>query len=100
MEEQARWVNLSEIRSRGGQRGNPLADGQNSSWVAMLTVDKTLGSSLTVLWSCCKTGASLRECMGSLTTGSPIGSLSTFWESRLNVQSGHNKDSQGQSCSP
>ena len=44
---------------RRGQRGNPLANGQNSSWVAKLTVDKTVGSSLTVLGSCRKTGASL-----------------------------------------
>ena len=34
---------------RRGQRGNPLANGQNSSWVAKLTVDKTVGSSLRVL---------------------------------------------------
>ena len=37
--------------------------------------------------------------MGSLTTGSPTGPLSTFGESGLNVQSGHSKDSQGPSCS-
>ena len=30
--------------------------------------------------------------MGSLTTGSPTGSLSSFGESGLNVQSGHSKD--------
>ena len=30
--------------------------------------------------------------MGSLTTGSPTGSLSSFWESGLNVQSGHSED--------
>ena len=79
--EQARSVNLLEtwgLVSRRGQRGNPLANGQNSSWVAKLTVDKTVGSSLTVLGSCCETGVSLRGCMGSLTTGSPIGPFS-FW---------------------
>ena len=57
--EQARSVNLLEtwgLVSRRGQRGNPLANGQNSSWVAMLTVDKTVGSSLTVLGSCRETG--------------------------------------------
>ena len=57
--EQARSVNLLEtwgLVSRRGQRGNPLANGQNSSWVAKLTVDKTVGSSLTVLGSCRETG--------------------------------------------
>ena len=72
---------------RRGQRGNPLANGQNSSWVAKLTVDKTVGSSLTVLGSCRKTGVSLWGCMGSLTTGSPTGPRSTFGESGLNVYS-------------
>ena len=38
--------------------------------------------------------------MGSLTTGSPTGPLSTFGESGLNVQSGHSEDSQGPSCAP
>ena len=93
--EQARSVNLLEtwgLVSRRGQRGNPLANGQNSSWVAKLTVDKTVGSSLTVLGSCRETGVSLRGCMGSLTTGSPTGPLSTFGESGLNVQSGHSED--------
>ena len=50
--EQARSVNLLEtwgLVSRRGQRGNPLANGANSSWVAKLTVDKTVGSCLTVL---------------------------------------------------
>ena len=43
--EPARLVNLLEtweLVSRRGQRGNPLANGQNSSW-AKLTVDKTVG---------------------------------------------------------
>ena len=66
----------------------------------MLTVDKTVGSSLTVLGSRRKTGVSLSGCMGSPTTGSPIGSLWTFEERGLNVQSGHSKDSQGPSCAP
>ena len=82
--EQARSVNLLEtwgLVSRRGQWSNPLANGQNSSWVAKLTVDKTVGSSLTVLGSCRETGVSLRGCMGSLTTGSPTGPLSTFGES-------------------
>ena len=87
--EQARSVNLLGIRSRGGVNG-----------VAKLTVDKTVSSSLTVLGSCRKTGVSLRGCMGSLTTGSPTGPLSTFGESGLNAQSGHSKDSQGPSCAP
>ena len=55
--EQARSVNLLEtwgLVSRRGQRGNPLANGQNSSWVAKLTVDKTVGSSLTVSGACRK----------------------------------------------
>ena len=59
--EQARSVNLLEtwgLVSRRGQRGNPLANGQNSSWVAKLTVDKTVGSSLTGLGSCRETGTS------------------------------------------
>ena len=59
--EQARSVNLLEtwgLVSRRGQRGNPLANGQNSSWVAKLTVDKTVGSSLTVSGACRKTGTS------------------------------------------
>ena len=43
--------------SRRGQR-DPLANGQNSSWVAKLTVDKTVGSSLTGLGSCRETGTS------------------------------------------
>ena len=102
--EQARSVNLLEtwgLVLRRGQWGNPLANGQNSSWVAKLTVDKTVGSSLPVLGSCRETGVSLRGCMGSLTTGSPTGSLSTFGESGLNVQSGHSKDLiQGSSCAP
>ena len=38
--------------------------------------------------------------MGSLTTGSPTGPLSTFGESGLNVQSGHSQGSQGPSCAP
>ena len=59
--EQARSVNLLEtwgLVSRRGQRGNPLANGQYSSLVAKLAVDKTVGSSLTVLGSCRKTGIS------------------------------------------
>ena len=47
-----------------------------------------------------KRTVSLWGCMGSLTTGSPTGPLSTFGESGLNVQSGHSKDSQGPSCAP
>ena len=83
--EQARSVNLLGIRSRGGVNGvTRLANGQNSSWA--------VGSSLTVLGSCRKTGVSLWGCMGSLTTGSPTGPFSTFGESGLNVQSGHSKD--------
>ena len=60
-------------------------------WVAKLAVDKTVGSSLTVLGSCRKTGVSL-GIHRSLMTGSPTGSLSTFGESGLNVQSGHSED--------
>ena len=60
--EQARSVNLLEtwgLVSRRGQRGNPLANGQYiHRWVAKLAVDKTVGSSLTVLGSCRKTGVS------------------------------------------
>ena len=42
--EQARPVNLLETwgLSRGGVNGAMLANGQNSSWVAKLTVDKTV----------------------------------------------------------
>lgn len=62
MGEQARSVNLLEtwgLVSRRGQRGNPLANGQYiHRWVAKLTMDKTVGSSLTVLGSCRETGVS------------------------------------------
>ena len=63
-------------------------------------MDKTVGSSLTVLGSCRKTGVSLLERMGSLATESLTGPLSTFGESGLNVQSGHSEDLQGPSCAP
>ena len=59
--EQTRLVNLLEtweLVSRRGQRGNPLANGQYSPLVAKLAVDKTVGSSLTVLETCRKTGVS------------------------------------------
>ena len=52
-------MNLLGSVPEEGQRGNPLANGQNSSWVAKLTLDKTVGSSLTVLGSCRKTGIPL-----------------------------------------
>ena len=61
-------------------------------WVAKLAVDKTVGSSLAVLGACRKTGVSPLGYMGSLTTGSPTGSLSTFGEGGLNVQSGHSEE--------
>ena len=57
--EQARSVNLLGFRTRGGVWwGNPLANGQYSFRVAKLRVDKTIGSSLTVLGSCRETGIS------------------------------------------
>ena len=90
--EQARSVNLLEtwrLVSRRGQRGNPLPFNIHR-WVAKLAVDKTVGSSLTVLGSCRKTGVSPRDIWDP--TGSPTGSLSTFGESGLNVQSGHSED--------
>ena len=77
---------------RRGQRGNPLANGQNSPWVAKLTVDKTVGSSPDSVRVLSQDRCIPLGYMGSLTTGSPTGSLSSFGESGLNVQSGHSKD--------
>ena len=78
MGEQARSANLLETwdLSRGGVNGgNPLANGQYSSLVATLAVDKTVGSSLTVLGSCRKTGVSLVYMAGSLSTFGRAGSM-------------------------
>ena len=63
--EQARPVNLLEtwgLVSRRGQRGNPLANGQNSSWVAKLTANDWV-----------------------------TGRSTLSFESGLNVQSGHSE---------
>ena len=68
--EQARSVNLLEtwgLVSKRDQRANPLANGQYSS-LSKLAVDKTVGSSLTVLGSCRKTGVSPWDTW-DLTTG-------------------------------
>ena len=89
--EQARSVNLLEtwgLVSRRGQRGNPLANGQYSSLGSQAHGGRDrrfLPNSVRVLSQdrCIPLGN-----MGSLTTGSPTGSLSTFGESGLNVQSG------------
>ena len=77
MGEQARSANLLETWTclEEGQRGNPLANGQYSSLVAKLAVDKTVGSSLTVLGSCRKTGVSLVYMAGSLSTFGRVGSM-------------------------
>ena len=93
--EQARSVNLLEtwgLVSRRGQRGNPLANGQYSSLGSQARGGQDrrfLPNSVRVLSQdkCIPLGY-----MGSLTTGSPTGSLSTFGESGLNVQSGHSED--------
>ena len=93
--EQARSVNLLEtwgLVSRRGQRGNPLANGQYSSLGSQAHGGQDrrfLPDSVRVLSQdrCIPLGY-----MGSLTTGSPTGSLSTFGESGLTVQSGHSED--------
>ena len=95
---QARSVNLLGICFRGGVNGATRwltvkihqAHGGQDRWflpnsVRILSQDRCIP-----FWGC----------MGSLTTGSRTGPLSTFGESGLNVQSGHSKDSQGPSCAP
>ena len=82
--EQARSVNLLETWGLVSRRVNGATRWLTVNihrWVAKLAVDKTVGSSLTVF-----RGLSQDRCiplgyMGSLTTGSPTGSLSTFGES-------------------
>ena len=62
--EQARSVNLLEtwgLVSRRGQRATRWLTVNIHRWVAKLAVDKTVGSSLTVLGSCRKTGVSPRD---------------------------------------
>lgn len=94
MGEQARSVNLLEIWglvSRRGQRGNPLANGQYSSLGSQAHDGQDrrfLPNSVRVL---SRDRCILLGYMGSLTTGSPTGPLSSFGESGLNVQSGHSK---------
>ena len=94
MREQARSVNLLEtwgLVSRMGQRGNPLANGQYSSGASKAHGGQDrrfLPNSVRVL---SRDRCILLGYMGSLTTGSPTGPLSSFGGSGLNVQSGHSK---------
>ena len=92
MGEQARSVNLLGSRTRGGVRGaTPWLTVNTHRRIAKFAVDKTVGSSLTVLGSCRETGVSLGIhgiANDWVTDRSLI--LRSEW---LNVQSGHSEGS-------